>query len=391
MQLSRRAERIQPSATLTINAKAGEMKGRGEDVISLAAGEPDFGPPEHVTERAIQAVKEGNTRYTPVPGTTELRRAAAAYFEHFYGVRAEPENIIAGNGGKQCLFNLCQCLLDAGDEVLIPAPYWVSYPEMVGLADGEPVVLPTAPEEDFLLDPDQIDEAVDERTKALILNTPSNPTGCHYSQERLDRIMERALAHDLYVISDEIYDQLIFPPAGPASAAPWFKSHPWRVALVNGLSKSFALTGWRIGYLLAHKEVIQAMSKIQGQSTSNICTIAQEAAVAALEGSFDFLAEKREVLAGRRDKALERIGSWSRAQCPRPDGAFYLFPRLDGYFSGSIADSTSMCTYLLEEAGVALVPGAAFGDDRCVRLSYALNDQDLGRALQRMGEALAKL
>jgi aspartate aminotransferase len=232
---------------------------------------------------------------------------------------------------------------------------------------------------------------VGERTKALILNTPSNPTGCHYSQERLDRIMERALAHDLYVISDEIYDQLIFPPAGPASAAPWFKSHPWRVALVNGLSKSFALTGWRIGYLLAHKEVIQAMSRIQGQSTSNICTIAQEAAVAALEGSFDFLAEKREVLAGRRDKALERIGSWSRAECPRPDGAFYLFPRLDGYFSGSIADSTSMCTYLLEEAGVALVPGTAFGDDRCVRLSYALNDQDLERALQRMGEALAKL
>ncbi len=391
MQLSRRAERIQPSATLTINAKAGEMKSRGEDVISLAAGEPDFGPPERVTERAIQAVKEGNTRYTPVPGTTELRGAAAGYFEHFYGVRAEPENIIAGNGGKQCLFNLCQCLLDAGDEVLIPAPYWVSYPEMVGLADGEPVVLPTAPEEDFLLDPDKIDEAVSERTKVLILNTPSNPTGCHYSQQRLDRIMERALAHDLYVISDEIYDQLIFPPAGPASAAPWLDSHPWRVAVVNGLSKSFALTGWRIGYVLAHKEIIQAMSKIQGQSTSNICTIAQEAAVAALEGSFDFLAEKREILAGRRDKALERIGSWSLAQCPRPDGAFYLFPRLDGYYSGSVTDSTSMCTYLLEEAGVALVPGIAFGDDRCVRLSYALNDRDLERALQRMGEALAKL
>ncbi|MEF8822853.1 MAG: pyridoxal phosphate-dependent aminotransferase [Desulfohalobiaceae bacterium] len=391
MQLSRRAERIQPSATLTINAKAGEMKSRGEDVISLAAGEPDFGPPEHVTERAIQAVKDGNTRYTPVPGTTELRRAAAGYFEHFYGVRAEPENIIAGNGGKQCLFNLCQCLLDAGDEVLIPAPYWVSYPEMVGLADGEPVVLPTAPEEDFLLDPDKIDKAVGERTKALILNTPSNPTGCHYSQERLDRIMERALANDLYVISDEIYDQLIFPPAGPASVAPWFESHPWRVAVVNGLSKSFALTGWRIGYVLAHKEVIQAMSKIQGQSTSNICTIAQEAAVAALKGSFDFLGQKRDILAGRRDKALERIGNWSRAQCPRPDGAFYLFPQLDGYFSGSVADSTSMCTYLLEEAGVALVPGTAFGDDRCVRLSYALNDQDLERALQRMEKALAKL
>ncbi|MEF8888987.1 MAG: pyridoxal phosphate-dependent aminotransferase [Desulfohalobiaceae bacterium] len=391
MQLSRRAERIQPSATLTINAKAGEMKSRGEDVISLAAGEPDFGPPEHVTERAIQAVKDGNTRYTPVPGTTELRRAAAGYFEHFYGVRAEPENIIAGNGGKQCLFNLCQCLLDAGDEVLIPAPYWVSYPEMVGLADGEPVVLPTAPEEDFLLDPDKIDEAVGERTKALILNTPSNPTGCHYSQERLDRIMERALANDLYVISDEIYDQLIFPPAGPASVAPWFESHPWHVAVVNGLSKSFALTGWRIGYVLAHKEVIQAMSKIQGQSTSNICTIAQEAAVAALKGSFDFLGQKRDILAGRRDKALERIGNWSRAQCPRPDGAFYLFPQLDGYFSGSVADSTSMCTYLLEEAGVALVPGTAFGDDRCVRLSYALNDQDLERALQRMEKALAKL
>ena len=285
MELSRRAQRIQPSATLTINAKAKEMKSRGLDVISLAAGEPDFLPPDHVLERAKRAIEAGHIRYTPVPGTAELRGAAADYFAHFYQVRAEAENILVANGGKQCLYNLCQALLDPGDEVLIPAPYWVSYPEMVRLADGEPVMLPTDPEQGFLLDPERIDEAVGERTKALILNTPSNPTGCHYSQKQLDRVLERALSRDLFIISDEIYDQLVYPPAQPASAAACFADNPWRVAVVNGLSKSFALTGWRIGFALAHGEMIQAMSKIQGQSTSNVCSIAQEAAVAALQGS----------------------------------------------------------------------------------------------------------
>ena len=391
MELSRRVQRIQPSATLTINAKAGEMKSRGLDVLSLAAGEPDFLPPDHVTDRAGQAVEEGLTRYTPVPGTPELRRAAAEYFAHFYGIEADPETILICNGGKQGLFNLFQALLDPGDEVLIPAPYWVSYPEMVRISDGEPVVLPTDPEKDFLLEPEQLKSAITPRTKVLILNTPSNPTGCHYSQEQLDRLIELALEHDVFVISDEIYDQLVFPPAEPASAACWFSSSPWRVAVVNGLSKSFALTGWRIGYVLAHKEIIQAMSKIQGQSTSNVCSIAQEAAVAALKGSFQFLQEQRRILASRRDLALERISSWAGAVCPQPDGAFYLFPRLDAYFKGSVTDSTSLCTYLLEEAGVALVPGAAFGDDRCVRLSYALHEDDLEKALTRMGEALAKL
>jgi aspartate aminotransferase len=391
MELSRRVQRIQPSATLTINAKAGEMKSRGEDVISLAAGEPDFFPPDHVLDRARQAVEGKRTRYTPVPGTPELRRAAAGYFGRFYAIEAEPENILAANGGKQCLYNLFQALLDPGDEVLVPAPYWVSYPEMVRLADGEPVVLPMDPENDFLLEPEAVREAAGPRTKALILNTPSNPTGCHYSQERLDRVMEQALARDLYVISDEIYDQLVYPPARPASAAQWFASSPWRVAVVNGLSKSFALTGWRIGYVLAHAEIIQAMSKIQGQSTSNLCSVAQEAAVAALEGSFDFLETQRRNLANRRDLALERIASWAGAVCPRPDGAFYLFPRMDAYYGGSVNDSTAMATYLLEEAGVALVPGAAFGDDRCVRLSYALGDEELDKALTRLGGALGKL
>jgi len=391
MELSRRVQRIQPSATLTINAKAGEMKSRGLDVLSLAAGEPDFLPPHHVTDRARQAVEEGLTRYTPVPGTPELRRAAAEYFAHFYGIGADPETILVSNGGKQGLFNLFQALLDTGDQVLIPAPYWVSYPEMVRITDGEPVVIPTDPEKDFLLEPEQLKNAITSRTKVLILNTPSNPTGCHYSQEQLDRLIELALEHDIFVISDEIYDQLVFPPAEPASAAKWFASRPWRVAVVNGLSKSFALPGWRIGYVLAHKEIIQAMSKIQGQSTSNVCSIAQEAAVAALKGSFRFLQEQRRILASRRDLALERISSWSGAFCPKPDGAFYLFPRLDAYFGGSVTDSTSLCTYLLEEAGVALVPGAAFGDDRCVRLSYALHQDDLEKALTRMGEALAKL
>jgi aspartate aminotransferase len=262
---------------------------------------------------------------------------------------------------------------------------------MVYLADGEPVIVPAQPEQNFLVDADMLEQHATEKTKVLVLNTPSNPTGCHYTQEQLDAVLHWAVSRDIFVISDEIYDQLVYPPAERATAARWVSRAPGRVAVVNGLSKCFALTGWRIGYVFTDPELIRQLGKIQGQSTSNICTTAQMAAISALNGPWDFLQEKLPSLARRRDKGLEVIGSWPGVVCPKPDGAFYLFPRMDSYFNSDVPDSTAMCTYLLDQAGVALVPGIAFGDDRCLRFSYALDEETMLQALQRVQEALQRL
>ncbi len=388
MKLSKRIQQVKPSATLTINAKATQLKAQGRDVLSLAAGEPDFAPPEHVLQAAREAIDQGFSRYTPVPGIPELRQAVADYFQRQYDFPASPDMAIVTNGGKQGLYNLCQVLLDPGDEVLIPAPYWVSYPDMVNLAGGSAVILPTQPEESFLLSPQDLESGLTPRSRVLILNTPSNPTGCHYSQQRLDQIIETALAHDLFVISDEIYDQFVYPPAKPATAVHWLEKAPEQVAVVNGLSKCFALTGWRIGYVLGEQKLIASLSKIQGQSTSNICSIAQKAALAALNGSWDFLDRQRQIFAARRDKALATMAAWPGVHCPKPEGAFYLFPRLDSYFTSEISDSTQLCAHLLDQAEVALVPGKAFGDDRCIRLSYALDESALMTGLERIGRVL---
>ncbi|MCF8104244.1 MAG: pyridoxal phosphate-dependent aminotransferase [Desulfohalobiaceae bacterium] len=391
MQYSDRIQSVKPSATLTINARAGELKAQGQDVISLAAGEPDFPPPPRILEAAKQAIDSGFNTYTPVAGIPGLLEAIADYFYTFYNVSATKEMVVATNGGKQGLYNLFQILLNPGDEVLIPGPYWVSYPDMVSLAGGSPVIVPAAPDNGFLLETEDLEAALTPKSKVLILNSPSNPTGSHYTQARLDAILEWAFSRELFVISDEIYDQLIYPPARPASASPWLEKSQGRIAVVNGLSKSFALTGWRIGYVLSHPGLIKNMIKIQGQSTSNICSIAQKAALAALTGSFDFLEDARRDLAGRRDKVLEIMGTWPGTICPKPDGAFYLFPRMDGLYSQAIPDSTALCTYLLENCGVALVPGVAFGDDRCLRFSYALEEETLLRGVDKVGEALQKI
>lgn len=388
MEFSNRILKVKPSATLTINAKAGEMKAQGKNVISLAAGEPDFQPPEHVMQAAHDAISQGLTRYTPVPGLPDLLDAVAGYFKKFYGLDIDKSMVVTTNGGKQGLYNLLQILLNDKDEVLIPAPYWVSYPDMVNLSDGKPVMVPTDPDRNFLTNPETLEQYLSSKTKVLILNSPSNPTGCHYTQDRFDKIVEWALEKGLFIISDEIYDQLVYPPAESTSATKWLDKAPKQVAVVNGLSKSFAMTGWRIGYVVSHADIIKNLSKIQGQSTSNICSIVQKAALAALQGSWDFLEEKRQNFIQRRDKALEIINSWSGAECPRPDGAFYVFPRLDSYYNEKVPDSTALCEYLLDKAEVALVPGAAFGDDRCVRFSYALDEETMITAMQRVGQAL---
>ncbi len=388
MRIAQKIQSLAPSATLAVNAKAQELKAQGRAIISLAVGEPDFPTPGHICQAAKDALDQGFTRYTPVPGLPPLRQAVADYFGRLAGQDLPMEAVMISNGGKHALYNLLQALLDPGDAALIPAPYWVSYPPMIHLAQGESIFIPTLPEQNFLVTPQDLEQAWVPKARVLLLNSPSNPTGCHYSQEALDALVDWALRRDIFVISDEIYDQLVYPPAQPSSAVSWWVRFPDRVAVVNGLSKSMAMTGWRVGYVLAHPDLIKAMVRIQGQSTSNVCSITQMAALAALTGPLDSIHRMREAFVRRRDLALARISSWPGVFCPKPDGAFYLFPRMDGFFSTTMPDSTSMCTMLLERAGVALVPGVAFGDDRCVRFSYALDDQTLITALDLVHKAL---
>ncbi len=391
MIFSKRVSCIQPSATLAINAKAQEMRARGEKVVSLAVGEPDFPTPSHIIEAAKKALDDGFTRYTAVPGMPELRQAVAGYFSKFYSIDCRFDEVMISNGGKQCLYNILQAMLDPGDEALIPGPYWVSYPALVQLAQGVPVMVSTEPEDNFLVNPESLEKHVTANTKVLILNTPSNPTGCHYSQEALSSLAQWAASRDIFVICDEIYDQLVYPPAKPASLCGFWAKNKDKVAVVSGLSKTFAMTGWRVGYVLAHSELIRSMSKIQGQSTSNICSIAQKGALAALTGPFDFAEKMKTAFALRRDIALDIINSWPGAYCPKPDGAFYVFPRMDAFYRGGVDSSAGLCQVILEQEKVALVPGQAFGDDRCVRISYAVDEKVLRDCLGRIGRLLGKL
>lgn len=390
MRLALRLSSIKPSATLAINAKAQELKRAGKKVTSLAVGEPDFTTPEHVKQAAKDALDADFTRYTPVPGIPELRQAVAGYFDRFYGVKAEAANTIVTNGGKQALFQLFLALLNPGDEVLVPAPYWVSYPEMLALAGAESVIVPATADKDYKIDVADLDRAVTPSCRMLIMNSPSNPTGASYTQAELDDIAAWAVKRGIFVVSDEIYDQLVYAPAKPASLSPWFARHPQGFAIVNGLAKSFAMTGWRVGYALADTAVIKGMNTLQGQSTSNVCSIAQKAALAALTGSYDCLDGMRAAYARRRDLALSVMAGWDGVVCPRPDGAFYLFPDFAGRL-GAGANATDLCGRILEEAGVALVPGEAFGAPSCLRFSTAVADDVLVQALKAVGKIVATL
>ena len=387
MRISDRLARIKPSATLAVNAKAQELRAQGREIISLAVGQPDFNTPKHVCDAAKLAMDEGFTRYTPVPGIPELRDSVANYYTRFYGAKAAGDNAIVSNGGKQVLYNLLMSLLNPGEEVLIPSPYWVSYPAMVQLADGVPVFVPTTAEQDYLVSIEALEGARTDRTRLLILNSPSNPTGCCYTQDQLDAIADWARANNIFIISDEVYDRLVYAPAEPASLAKAWEVNPDAIAIVGALSKSFCMTGWRVGYALAHEDLVRAMSKIQGQSTSNINSITQKAALAGLNGPWDIVDTMKESFVRRRDLAYEIITGWG-APCPKPDGAFYLFPVLNQFYTDDIPDSASMCTMILEQAGVALVPGSAFGDDKCIRFSYAVEDEVLKDALTRVGSVL---
>lgn len=388
MKFAERLSRFKPSATLAVNAKTLELKARGMAVTSLAAGEPDFATPDAVKDAAKQAIDDNFSHYTPVEGMTELRQAVCGYYRRVYGIEARPENIIVTNGGKQSLFNTFMALLDPGDEVLIPCPYWTSYPDMVLLAGGTPVFVPSPSERGFRITPRDLEKARTTRSRLFLLNSPSNPTGVAYTAEETAALIEWALEHDIMVVADEIYDQLVYPPARVAGASPWWERYPDRIVVLNGLSKAFAMTGWRVGYTLAAAPLVREMSKIQGQATSNICSIAQKAAVQALRGSYDCVDAMRQGFMRRRDMAYQEVSSWPGVVCPKPEGAFYLFPDVSALFSSRMPDDTSMCTMLLEQARVAVMPGRAFGDPRCLRFSYSVADKVLMDALGRIRNAL---
>lgn len=390
MKLAERVLNLKPSATLSISTLTQELRAQGKDILSLSIGEPDFDTPEEICQAAIKAINDRVTRYTPVPGLPEARAAVTHYFKHFYHVHAENENVILSNGGKHSLFNALLSIINPGDQVIIPAPYWVSYPPMVELMGGKPTIIPTLASKNFKITCDDLEQNVTPKTKAIILNSPSNPTGVVYSQEELDLLAQWAVDHKIFIISDEIYDRLVYSGLTPVSLAPWWKKHPENFIICGGVAKSFAMTGWRVGYLLAHKDIIDGISKLQGQSTSNICSIAQMAAAAALTGDYKSTEAMRATFEKRRDLAYDIISTWDDVLCPKPEGAFYIFPSIQEYYNKQHPDSTSFCTALLDATGVALVPGIAFGNDNCVRISYAVADDVLEEALTRMGKFLKK-
>ena len=390
MRLSSRMGLIKPSATLAINAKAMELKAKGVSVISLAVGEPDFDTPEFIREAAKKAIDEGFTRYTQVGGIPALRKAAANYFKKYHGVEAEAKNIIITNGGKQALYGIMQALLNPGDTVLIPSPYWVSYPEMATMAGATSIFVPTNIENDFKVTPDQLEASLTPDVRMLVINSPSNPSGACYSRQELDAIMEWAIGRGLFVVADEIYEQLVYAPAESASTATWWARYPEQVAIVNGLSKAYCMTGWRVGFALADAALIKAMDQMQGQVTSNVCSVAQRAALAALEGPDDSIIAMREAFKRRRDMVFAEVSTWPGVRCPKPDGSFYFFLDFTALLGPDCPDDNVMCTRLLEEAHVATVPGTAFGMPGCLRISYAVADETLAEALKRMRKVMVK-
>ncbi|UCD86624.1 MAG: pyridoxal phosphate-dependent aminotransferase [Desulfobacterales bacterium] len=396
MILSERISHIKPSPTLAMNAKALSMRAAGIDVISFGVGEPDFDTPKHIREAAKRAIEEGFTRYTAVSGIPELKDAIVEKFKRDNNLSYEPDEVMVSCGGKHVLYNLAQAVLNPGDEVIIPAPYWVSYPPIVVLAGASPVVVGTQEADDFKLSPESLWAAVTPRTRMLILNSPSNPTGLVYTESELRALAEVTLKHNIWVVSDEIYEKLIFDDRPFYSIAQVSEEAKSKTFVVNGVSKTYAMTGWRIGYVAGPSEVMAGMNKIQSQSTSNPNSIAQKAAVAALNGPQDSINDMLEAFDQRRKYLLQRLNAIKGVHCNVPGGAFYAFPNFSHYFNaktegGTIRGSVDLCEYLLTEARVALVPGAAFGDDSFIRFSYATGLETIEEGLDRIEGALCKL
>lgn len=394
--ISERAKKVKPSPTLAVDAKAKEMKAKGIDVVNFGVGEPDFDTPEHIKEAAIKAIKDGFTKYTPVGGIDELKEAIIEKLERENGLKYKKENILVSCGAKHSLYNIAQALFGPGDEVIIPAPYWVSYPDQVLLNDAIPVIVDTYEENDFMLSPEALKERITPHTRAIIINSPSNPTGFIYDEKTLREIAEIAIRNNLYIISDEIYEKLIYDGNKHISIASFSEDIKERTITVNGLSKSHAMTGWRIGYAAGPAEVIKAMTNIQSQSTSNPTSIAQKAAVAALKGSQDFVEVMRKEFERRRDYLIAELNKIPEISCKMSKGAFYAFPNVSKIISkraGSyeLNSSIALSIYLLEKAQVALVPGSAFGVEGYIRISYATNMENLEKGIERIKKALEEI
>ena len=390
MGIAKRALAIKPSPTLAMAARAKAMKAQGIDVVDFGVGEPDFDTPQHIKDAAKKAIDNGFTKYTPSSGTDELREAVVRKFKTDNGLEYDKTQVLISCGAKQSLYNIAEALFDPGDEIIIPAPYWVSYPDQVVLNDAKPVIVETTEAEKFTLSARKLESAVTKKTKAIILNSPSNPTGLAYDKKTLEEIAAVAMRHKLYVISDEIYEKLIYDGFTHTSIASLGKEIKDLTIVVNGVSKSHAMTGWRIGFAAGPKDVITAMANIQSQSTSNPASISQKAALEALTGSQDFLKVMNAEFDKRRKYMVERLNSIPGVSCLMPVGAFYAFPRVSAHFGtrsaggNVIKNSSDFANVLLDEAKVALVSGDSFGADAHIRLSYATSMENVRKGLDRI-------
>jgi aspartate aminotransferase len=387
MELAARLGEITPSLTLAVDTKAKAMKREGIDVISFSVGEPDFETPAHIKAAAATALEQGKTRYGPVAGEPKLREAIANKLQADNQLCYAPENIIVTNGGKHSLFNLMMVLLDPGDEVVIPAPYWVSYPEMVKLAGGVPVIVPTTIDSGFKISPDQLRQAITPKTKLFILNSPSNPTGMVYTPEEIRALADVVVETGIWVVSDEIYEKILYDGAEHLSIGAVSPESYDRTIISSGFAKTYAMTGWRVGFLAAPLPIIKAASMVQGHSTSNVCTFAQYGAIAAYENPQDCVVEMVKAFAERRQLMLKYLNAMPGITCSQPNGAFYMFPNISKTGMKSLEFSNA----LLEKYQVATVPGVAFGADDCVRLSYATNVENIHKGMSRIAEFVKTL
>jgi aspartate aminotransferase len=390
IQLAARVGRVKPSATIAITTKAAEYRAAGKDVIGLGAGEPDFDTPDHIKQAAINAIHQGKTRYTAVDGTPELKRAIQKKFKGDNGLDYDLDQILVSNGGKQSFYNLAQSLLDKGDEVIIPAPYWVSYPDMVLLADATPVIVKAGIDQGYKITPQQLEASITKKTRLLVLNSPSNPTGVVYSLEELKALADVLIKHpQVLVATDDMYEKIIWTEAPYANILNACSALYDRTIVLNGVSKAYAMTGWRIGYCAGPAALIKAMKKVQSQSTSNPCSVSQAAATAALEGSQQCLVPMVEAFKNRHQKAVERINQIQGMKAVAADGAFYAFPDCSELIKRlGLASDLELADLLMEKALVAVVPGSAFGLSGCIRLSYACSEETMAEALDRIERAV---
>lgn len=394
-ELSNRLNRLAPSQTLAMSQKSGEMKAQGIDVINMSVGEPDFNTPDHIKEAAKKAVDENFSRYSPVPGYMDLRKAIVAKLKNENNLEYTTSEILVSSGAKQSVCNTVMALVNDGEEVIIPAPYWVSYPQMVKLAGGTPVIVNAGFEQNFKMTPEQLEAAITPKTRMLILCSPSNPTGSVYTKDELEALAEVIKRHDdLFVLADEIYEHINY--VGKHESIAQFPGMKERTIIVNGVSKAYAMTGWRIGFIAAPEWIVRGCNKLQGQYTSGPCSVSQKAAEAAYTTSQECVETMRKAFERRRDLIVKLAKEIPGLEVNCPQGAFYLFPKCSGFYGKSyegktINNSTDLAMFLLEEGHVATVGGDAFGDPECFRMSYATSDDNIREAMRRIKETLAKL